>query len=80
MELDVHLTNRREDAMAAGTLNLAALLKDIPRGAWVAISSDRQRVVSYGADMRDVLKKANDKGEPNPIIMRVPQAAGALLL
>ena len=66
--------------MAAVALNLAALLKDVPRGAWVAISEDRQSVVTYGPDMRDVLEKARQMGEPNAIIVRVPETAGSLLL
>jgi hypothetical protein len=61
-------------------LDLGALLKDLPRGSWVAISSDRQRVVAYGDDMREVIQKAKDRGEHSPIITRVPKSAGALLL
>ena len=66
--------------MATAVLDLAALLKDVPRGAWVAISEDRKRLIASGSDMRLVLEEAKKSGENNPIIMRVPQAAGALLL
>jgi hypothetical protein len=61
-------------------LDLATLLKDIPRGAWVAISEDGKRVTAYGSDMRSVLKEAKEKGESNPTIFRVAEAASALLL
>jgi hypothetical protein len=61
-------------------LDLSALLKGLPRGAWVAISNDRQRVVAFGAEVPDVVQEAKSKGEPNPIIVRVPKTAGALLL
>jgi Family of unknown function (DUF5678) len=61
-------------------LDLATLLKDIPRGAWVAISEDGKAVINYGADMRTVLEEAKEKGEPNPTILRVAEAASALML
>lgn len=70
----------KEGIMATAALNLASLLEDIPRGAWVAVSEDRQHVVAYGADMRDVLMRAREMGEKNPIIMRVPETPNSLLL
>jgi Family of unknown function (DUF5678) len=79
MSVDVNI-GRKDSMAAAAAFNFGSLLKDIPRGAWVAISTDRKKVIAYGADMRKVLEKAKEKGEPNPIIMRVPQAPGALLL
>ncbi len=66
--------------MAAVAFHFGELLKGVPCGAWVAISTDRKHVIVYGADMRKVLEEAKKKGEPNPIILRIPQAAGALLL
>lgn len=66
--------------MAALAFDFGALLKDIPRGAWVAVSSDQTRVVTFGADMREVLEEAHEKGEPDPIILRVPEAQSALML
>jgi len=70
------------ESMATPTafLNLSDLLKDIPAGAWVAISHSRDRVVSYGADMREVLQEARKQGEAEPYIVRVPEQQGALLL
>jgi hypothetical protein len=59
-------------------LDFSALLKDVPRGAWVAISADQHRVVSYGADMRKVLEDAKLTGEKDPILTRVPESASAL--
>lgn len=66
--------------MAALAIDFGALLKDVPRGAWVAIARDQARVIVYGADMRDVLEKARATGEVDPIIMRVPEAESALIL
>lgn len=61
-------------------LDLARLLKGIPRGAWVAISSKTQTVLAYGSDMRNVLQQANQKGDPHPIITRVPEGSAVMLL
>ena len=61
-------------------LHLAELLKDVPRGAWVAISSAPERVVAFGLDLRAVLDEAKRKGEPSPLITRVPESANALIL
>ncbi len=66
--------------MAALAFDFGALLKDIPRGAWVAISGDQTRVVTFGADMREVLDDAHKKGELDPIILRIPEAQSALML
>ena len=52
----------------------------IPRGAWVAVSSDGERVIAYGAELRDVIDEARKKGEADPIIARVPETTSALLL
>jgi hypothetical protein len=60
--------------------DFGSLLKDIPRGAWVAISSDQTRVVTFGAEMREVLEEARKKGEQDPIILRVPEAQSNLMM
>jgi Family of unknown function (DUF5678) len=67
-------------AMATPVLDLTNLLKDVPRGAWVALSEDGKRVVSFGSDMRAVLAEAVNKGELHPTIFRVPEASTALML
>ena len=60
--------------------NISKLLADIPKGAWVAISQDEERLVAYGADLSDVLKKANEAGEQDPIVTRVPESDCVTLL
>lgn len=59
-------------------LNFSSLLADIPRGAWVALSSDALRVIAYSADMHEVLRKAEQLGEKDPILTRVPESQTAL--
>jgi len=66
--------------MATLTMNFHELLKDIPRGAWVAVASDQKRVVAYGADMCKVLEEARELGEQDPIIFRIPESESALIL
>lgn len=61
-------------------LDLAKMLKGVPRGAWVAISEDKERVITYGADMRTVLEDARKQGEKDPLITRVPESDTTLLL
>jgi len=60
--------------------DLGRLLKDIPRGAWVAISHDQSRVVAYSADINQAIAEANSKGEAHPRIIRVPETEAALVL
>lgn len=61
-------------------LDLANLLKDVPRGAWVAVSENGEKVITYGSDLRTVLDDAKKKGEPEPLITRVPESTATLLL
>jgi hypothetical protein len=67
-------------AMAPPVTDLGELLKDVPPGAWVAISQDQQRVVAYAAEMRDALSKTKELGEECPIIFRAPQSSAAFVL
>jgi hypothetical protein len=66
--------------MAPPVTDLGELLKDVPPGAWVAISQDEQRVVAYAAEMRDALSKAKELGEDCPIVFRAPQPDAAFVL
>ena len=67
-------------APAGAVDDFGELLKDVPAGAWVAISQDEQRVVAYAAEMRDALSRAKELGEELPIVFRVPQASTAFVL
>jgi hypothetical protein len=64
----------------APAVDFGELLKDVPPGAWVALSNDETHVVAYAADMRDAIKAANEAGEQEPIFLRVPLSASALFL
>jgi hypothetical protein len=58
--------------MPTAALDLTALLGGIPAGAWVAISEEQNKVLAWGADAQQVLVEAQGKGEPSPLITRVP--------
>ncbi len=77
------MTGSLEEIMSAAAmpaLDFTELLKDIPRGAWVAISEANNRVVSYGSDVNKVLMDAKSQGEADPIILRVPETSTSLML
>ena len=66
--------------MAATVADLAGLLEGIPPGAWVAISEKKHAVVAFGADAQAVFNEAQQKGEEQPLIVRVPDQATAMFL
>jgi Glu-tRNA(Gln) amidotransferase subunit E-like FAD-binding protein len=59
--------------------DVSKLLADVPRGAWVALSKDEERVIAYAAELQEVLRKAKEAGENDPIVTRVPEADGTTL-
>jgi hypothetical protein len=59
--------------------DVSKLLADIPRGAWVALSRDEERVIAYAAELQEVLRKTKEAGENDPIVTRVPEVDGATL-
>jgi hypothetical protein len=58
--------------------NLTDILKGIPAGAWVAISEGQHQALAYGADARSVLNEARGKGEPLPLMVRMPEQSSAM--
>jgi hypothetical protein len=63
----------------ADTKDLTQLLAGVPKGAWVALSQEQDRVVAFDADIEEAMKKAKASGEKNPIILRVPETESVLL-
>ena len=60
--------------------DVSKLLADVPKGAWVALSRDEERVIAYAAELQEVLRKAKEAGEDDPIVVRVPEVEAAALL
>jgi hypothetical protein len=67
-------------APVAGLKNLSEMLAQVPSGAWVAISQDGSRVIAFAAEIKDVIEKAREAGETDPIITRAPQSNVAMIL
>jgi hypothetical protein len=61
-------------------IDLTEILKGVPRGAWVAIAHNEERLIAFGSDLRAVIEEAKTKGESDPIITRVPESASSLML
>ena len=55
-------------------------LQAAPPGGWVAFSADEERVVAYGESYDDVVAKADESGESDPIVMKVPPSWSTLVL
>lgn len=51
-----------------------------PPGGWVAFSSDEERVVAYGQSYDEVVAKAEESGESDPVVMKVPPSWSTLVL
>jgi tRNA A37 threonylcarbamoyladenosine synthetase subunit TsaC/SUA5/YrdC len=64
--------------MTSAVADLSDLLKNIPSGAWVAISESKNAVMAYGPDAQEVLREAKERGEENPLIFRVPDQVAAM--
>ena len=62
------------------TKDISSLLTGVPRGSWVALSNDEERVVAYAAELEEALNLAREKGEPDPVVIRAPEAGNASLL
>lgn len=60
--------------------DVSKLLVGIPKGAWVALSKDEERVVAFAAELQDAIHKAKEAGEDSPVVVRVPEAEGTTLL
>lgn len=57
---------------AAAEARLAALER-APLGRWIALSSDESRIVAEGDSFIAVSADAEASGEPNPLILRIPE-------
>jgi hypothetical protein len=55
-------------------------LQAAPPGGWVAFSADEVRVVAYGESYDEVVAKAEEVGEPDPVVMKVPPSWSTLVL
>ena len=61
-------------------IDVDGLTTGVPQGSWVALSKEGTQRVAVGPSVEDVIRQSEAKGEPQPLIVRVPETAGALFL
>ena len=60
--------------------DISKILADVPKGSWVALSNDEERVVAYADDLEEALDKAREAGETDPVVTRVPENGASTLI
>lgn len=60
--------------------DISKLLSGVPKGAWVALSKDEDRVVAFASELQEALNKAKEAGESDPVVIRVPESDASTLL
>ena len=48
------------------------ILRDAKPDSWIAFSADESRVVAYGDTYGDVVERAGEAGETEPIVIKTP--------
>lgn len=48
-------------------------LRDAPPDGWAAFSADEARLVAYGKTYEEAVAKAEQNGEPEPVLVKVPR-------
>jgi len=59
--------------------DLTSVLKDAPVGEWIALSSAQDRIVATAKTLVDAVRAAHQKGEPHPVVMKVPAVSSLIL-
>ncbi len=52
--------------------NLSGILRNVPAGAWVALSHDKARVVGTGDSIRAAAYQAQLNHEEHPVLIKMP--------
>jgi hypothetical protein len=60
--------------------DVSKLLIGLPKGAWVALSNDEERLLACAAELSEAIRVAKAAGEPDPVVMRVPESDSPLAL
>ena len=53
--------------------DISKLLVGIPKGAWVALSSDQEHVVAYAGELQDAIQKSKAVGGMSPLCFVFPR-------
>ncbi len=49
-------------------------------GRWVTLSADRATILGVSKKMEEALEQAQKKGEPRPLLIKVPDASTAAFM
>lgn len=60
-------------------VNLAQLIRPY-MGEWVALSRDEKAVLGHGATIDTAIEQAKRRGEPRPLLIKVPDKNSTFLL
>lgn len=60
-------------------IHLAKLLAPY-KGKWVTMTKDEKRILGSGVTIDEALKAAEEKGEPMPFLIKVPDESTSALL
>jgi len=47
---------------------------------WVALSADEREIVAWDRSFKEAVAKARKKGEPHPVMLKVPLETGGYLV
>lgn len=53
-------------------IDMVSVLKDAPLGEWICLNFERNRVVSHAPNLQDAIAAANELGENQPVVLKVP--------
>jgi len=53
-------------------MDFTTVLKDAPVGVWIALSHSMDRIVSTSKELDDAIVSAKQRGEDNPVMMKMP--------
>jgi len=55
------------------------VLKDAPAGEWIALSNGQERIIATAPSLDEAVKAAKEKGEQNPVVLKVPPVSALVL-
>jgi hypothetical protein len=55
-------------------------LKEAPVGGWIAFSEDEERLIAYGSTYDEVVERSEKSGEPDPVVVKVPNSWNDMVL
>jgi len=48
-------------------------LRSAPPDSWVALSKDESKIVAVGPSYQETVKKSEEAGEPDPVLLKTPK-------